>query len=252
MSQADLALFLEAAVRLGIPLAFAALGETITERSGVINIGLEGSIIAGALGGALGALAFDGAGPGVMAGAVAGLTIALVFTLFAVGLGADQIITGTAVTIGSLGMTGAVYQARFGATGTERSLRTLAPGTLVRVRRGGVQTARFLEFSFSDEGRGISEEDARKLFIPFFTTKASGTGLGLPICERIMRAHGGEIEIESRPERGTSFALRLPLSDPEETGEVDASPAPVDDTQAPGSEERPETSPAAHFPMPEG
>ena len=127
MSQADLALFLEAAVRLGIPLAFAALGETITERSGVINIGLEGSIIAGALGGALGALAFDGAGPGVMAGAVAGLTIALVFTLFAVGLGADQIITGTAVTIGSLGMTGAVYQARFGATGTELSLPTLAP-----------------------------------------------------------------------------------------------------------------------------
>ena len=56
--------FLEASVRLGIPLALAALGETITERSGVINIGLEGSLIAGALGGALGALTFGGAGAG--------------------------------------------------------------------------------------------------------------------------------------------------------------------------------------------
>ena len=127
MSYAELVLFLEASVRLGIPLALAALGETVSERSGVINIGLEGSIIAGALGGALGALAFGGAGLGVGVGAAAGLAVALVFAVFAVSLGADQIITGTAVTIGGLGMTGAVYQARFGATGTELSLPTLAP-----------------------------------------------------------------------------------------------------------------------------
>lgn len=126
MSYAELVLFLEAAVRLGIPLALAALGESVSERSGVINIGLEGSIIAGALGGALGALAFDSAGLGVVAGAAAGLVAALVFATFAIGLGADQIITGTAVTIGGLGMTGAIYQARFGATGTELSLPTLA------------------------------------------------------------------------------------------------------------------------------
>jgi len=126
VSQTELVLFLEAAVRLGIPLALAALGETVSERSGVINIGLEGSIIAGALGGALGALAFESAGLGVVVGAGAGLVGALVFAVFAVWLGADQIITGTAVTIGGLGMTGAVYQARFGATGTELSLPTLA------------------------------------------------------------------------------------------------------------------------------
>ena len=58
--------FLEASVRLGIPLALAAMGETITERSGVINIGLEGSLIAGALGGALGALAIGDAGGGIL------------------------------------------------------------------------------------------------------------------------------------------------------------------------------------------
>ncbi len=49
--------FLEASVRLGVPLALAAMGEAMTERSGVINIGLEGSLIAGALGGAIGAMA---------------------------------------------------------------------------------------------------------------------------------------------------------------------------------------------------
>jgi simple sugar transport system permease protein len=127
MSEAELVSFLESAVRLGVPLALAAMGETITERSGVINIGLEGSIIAGALGGALAALAVGDAGAGVLAGAVAGLSVALVFAAFSVGLGTDQIITGTAVTIGGLGLTGAIYQARFGATGTALTLPTLAP-----------------------------------------------------------------------------------------------------------------------------
>jgi simple sugar transport system permease protein len=106
------------------------MGEAITERSGVINIGLEGSIIAGALGGALGALALGSGGAGVLAGAVAGLVVAGVFAAFAVGLGTDQIITGTAITLGGLGMTGAIYQARFGATGTALTLPTLAAAPL--------------------------------------------------------------------------------------------------------------------------
>ncbi len=83
-------------------------------------------MIAGALGGALGALSL-GAGAGVAAGALGGLLVALVFVAFAVGVGTDQIITGTAVTIGGLGLTGAVYQARFGATGAALTLPTLAP-----------------------------------------------------------------------------------------------------------------------------
>jgi len=127
VSEADLVLFLEASVRLGVPLALAAMGETVTERSGVINIGLEGSLIAGALGGALGALASGGAGAGVVAGAAAGLLVAAVFAAFSVGLGTDQIITGTAITLGGLGLTGAIYQARFGATGSALTLPTLAP-----------------------------------------------------------------------------------------------------------------------------
>lgn len=117
--------FLEAGVRLGTPLALAALGETVTERAGVINIGLEGSMIAGALGGALGALAWGSAPAGVLMGGLAGAAVALVFVVFAVALNTDQIITGTAVTLGGLGFTAVVYQARFGATGTALSLPTL-------------------------------------------------------------------------------------------------------------------------------
>jgi simple sugar transport system permease protein len=106
------------------------MGEAVTERSGVINIGLEGSIIAGALGGALGALAFGDAATGVLVGAGAGALVALVFAAFAVGLGTDQIITGTAITVGGLGLTGAIYQARFGATGAALTLPTLAPAPI--------------------------------------------------------------------------------------------------------------------------
>lgn len=121
--------FLAAATTLAVPLALAALGETVTERAGVINIGLEGSVIWGALGGALAGLA---AGPyaGLAGGAMAGAAAALVFGAFAVCLNANQIIAGAAVTIGSLGFTGAVFQSRFGATGLALELETVSPWRL--------------------------------------------------------------------------------------------------------------------------
>ncbi len=119
--------FLEAAVRLSVPLGLAALGEAISERAGVLNLGLEGAIIAGALGGALGSLAFESAWAGVVVGAAAGAAVGLVFAVFAVLLNTDQIITGTAVTLAGLGFTGVIFQARFGATGTELSVPTLDP-----------------------------------------------------------------------------------------------------------------------------
>lgn len=122
--------FLEAGVRLGAPIALAALGETLSERGGVLNIGLEGSIICGALGAALGALATGSPYAGVMTGALAGAAAAGVFALFVLWLNADQIITGTAVTMGGLGLTAALYQARFGATGTQLSLPVLESWTV--------------------------------------------------------------------------------------------------------------------------
>ena len=122
--------FLEAGVRLAAPLALAALGETLSERGGVLNIGLEGSIICGALAAALGALATGSATLGLASGALAGAMVAGVFALFVLWLNADQIITGTAISMGGLGFTAAMYQARFGATGTQLSLPTLDTWTL--------------------------------------------------------------------------------------------------------------------------
>lgn len=116
--------FLEATVRTATPLAFAALGECVSQRAGVINIGLEGSIIAGALGATV-AAGVAGATGGVLAGALAGAAIALVFAAFAVLLRADQVITGTAITIFALGLTGTLYRTVFGAQGVALSTPTM-------------------------------------------------------------------------------------------------------------------------------
>ena len=61
-----------------------------------------------------------------------------------------------------------------------------------------------------DTGKGIDPEDLPKLFRPFHTTKPGGTGLGLPTTRNIVRAHGGEIDVQSAPGRGTKFTIRLP------------------------------------------
>lgn len=62
----------------------------------------------------------------------------------------------------------------------------------------------------SDTGPGIAEEDLEKVFDPFFTTKKGGTGLGLSICYTIVKAHGGEIELRSRPGEGTTVLVTMP------------------------------------------
>ena len=66
----------------------------------------------------------------------------------------------------------------------------------------------------SDEGSGISEEDLDRIFHPFFTTRKVGTGLGLPAVRRIVRAHGGRIEVQSILGEGSTFTIHLPLENP--------------------------------------
>ena len=63
----------------------------------------------------------------------------------------------------------------------------------------------------SDNGTGISEPDLSKVFDPFFTTRQSGTGLGLPSVRRIARLHGGGVDVKSSPGQGSVFTIRLPL-----------------------------------------
>jgi PAS domain S-box-containing protein len=70
-----------------------------------------------------------------------------------------------------------------------------------------------VRLTFADSGRGISTANMSNLFQPFFTTRKSGTGLGLLIVRRIIREHGGEIEIESRDSEGTKVTIYLPLAE---------------------------------------
>jgi len=115
--------FLAAAVRVSTPLLLAALGETLAERSGVINIGIEGAMLAGALGGAVGA-AQGGPATGLVVALVAGVLVAALFAAVTLGAGADQIITGTAVSLAAVGLTGVLYRRIFGTGGTGLSLPT--------------------------------------------------------------------------------------------------------------------------------
>jgi len=117
--------FLAAAVRVATPLLFAATGETVTERSGVINLGIEGQMLAGALAAALGASAWGPWG-GLAAGMFAGMMIAAGFAALAIGVRADQIIVGTAVTLAAVGLTGTIYRQAYGMEGAGLSIPTFS------------------------------------------------------------------------------------------------------------------------------
>ena len=86
----------------------------------------------------------------------------------------------------------------------------------MRGRKGKIQVAvsavdRTCQISFADGGPGIPSEIRQKIFTPFFTTKARGSGLGLPTARRLVEAHDGEITVECPPSGGTSFLVRLPM-----------------------------------------
>ena len=121
-----LSVFLEAVIRATLPLALAALGEMFCERAGFVNVGLEGSMISGALAAAVAAI-FGGTMLGYGAGALAGALIGVVLAVFAIGLRANQVLTGAAVTAGSLGVTSLLSHAVFGASGAALSVPMSAP-----------------------------------------------------------------------------------------------------------------------------
>jgi signal transduction histidine kinase len=68
--------------------------------------------------------------------------------------------------------------------------------------------------AFKDTGVGIPERNMGRLFNPFFTTKAKGQGLGLPVCKRLVEAHDGRITVESKPGEGSTFTVELPIIKP--------------------------------------
>jgi signal transduction histidine kinase len=84
-------------------------------------------------------------------------------------------------------------------------------GTLtLRARRDGEA----VRFEVADTGPGLAPELQARIFEPWVTTKPGGTGLGLAIAARIVEEHGGRIEVASRPGKGATFTVRLPLGGP--------------------------------------
>ncbi|MDZ4384000.1 MAG: ATP-binding protein, partial [Nitrospirota bacterium] len=69
----------------------------------------------------------------------------------------------------------------------------------------------YASINIGDTGTGIPEDIRGKIFDPFYTTKVQGLGLGLTLTQRIVESHSGQIEVESREGKGTTFIINLPL-----------------------------------------
>jgi simple sugar transport system permease protein len=108
---------LAATLRLATPLTFAALGGIMSERAGVVNIGLEGMLLVGAFFGFLGADKLGSWWAGVLCATVAGASLALVHAFVSIHLRADQIVSGTAVNLLALGITGYFFIDVYGNQG---------------------------------------------------------------------------------------------------------------------------------------
>jgi PAS domain S-box-containing protein len=93
----------------------------------------------------------------------------------------------------------------------KNALQAMTAGGILRIQTEA--TDAHVVMSFTDTGHGIDSEQIGKIFEPYHTTKKTGSGLGLMIVQRIVREHGGTIQLESDPGRGTTFRIRLPLQE---------------------------------------
>lgn len=92
----------------------------------------------------------------------------------------------------------------------KNAIESMCNGGTVRVEMC-VNNESLLELSITDEGSGMTNETIENLFQPFYTTKTTGTGLGLPFVKKVIEEHNGEIVIESELKKGTRFSLYLPI-----------------------------------------
>lgn len=104
------------AILAGMPLLFAGLGETVSERAGILNIGLEGMMLFGGYVGFVAALYSSSSALGFLAAIAAGMVVALFMLLFCVRLGLDQIVIGIAILVLFEGLTSLAQRAQFGTT----------------------------------------------------------------------------------------------------------------------------------------
>ena len=92
----------------------------------------------------------------------------------------------------------------------KNAMQAMAPGGVLTLSSGTGPDAVWL--SVADTGCGIPPDQLAKLFQPFHTTKEKGTGLGLLVVQRILRAHGGRIEVSSNVGQGTHVRLSIPMA----------------------------------------
>lgn len=93
----------------------------------------------------------------------------------------------------------------------KNAVQAMRAGGILRVRTEAGDA--HVTVSFIDTGHGIAPERIGRIFEPYYTTKPDGSGLGLMIVQRIVREHGGAIEIESDVSRGTAFRIKLPIQE---------------------------------------
>ena len=132
--------------------------------------------------------------------------------------------TLTLVTRASGGGPRALLDQSSGPTGSDEHAREAEVAALRPLDQpvGRPAGGKWVMLSVADTGGGIPAEVLGEMFNPFFTTKEVGTGLGLTLIRRIVRAHGGHVEVENRPGEGATFLLWLPTSVPPAPGDVQA------------------------------
>ncbi len=117
-------------LRFAAPVALGALGESVVQKSGVINIGLEGMMLSGCFLAMLVCRATGNPWLGLGAGIVVGIMLGLLSGLFTIVLGADQVVVGTAINLGAMGVTGAAFRQIFGQSGQLLTIPSLPRGPM--------------------------------------------------------------------------------------------------------------------------
>jgi general nucleoside transport system permease protein len=110
--------WLAASMRLAIPILFAALGETFTERAGILNLGLEGTMLVGALSGFIGAFVTGSLWLGVLAGMLSGILMGLLMAFMSVTAKVNQVVAGLGITILGSGLSTLLFRLYFGLRST--------------------------------------------------------------------------------------------------------------------------------------
>lgn len=124
MTEAILVAFLIGTIAAGMPLMLAALGETIGEQSGVLNLGIEGIMLIGGYFGFVAVLMTQSFWLGLLVGTLAGVASSLIMLVLSVWLGLNQIVVGIAITLAGSGITSVLHTQNYGSTNPRLGLDT--------------------------------------------------------------------------------------------------------------------------------